>query len=53
MNILFILIPASLLLGLIGIGAFLWSLSKSQYDDLQGSAERILCKDFDDEPDGD
>ena len=40
------LIPIALLLGLIGLGAFLWSLRSGQYDDLDGAAERIL---FDDE----
>ena len=42
------LIPIALLLGLIGLGAFLWSLRSGQYDDLDGAAERIL---FDDEED--
>ena len=26
----------------LGLGAFLWSLSSGQYEDLDGSAERIL-----------
>ena len=46
MNLLLYLIPAALLLGLIGLAAFLWSLRSGQYDDLDGAAERIL---FDDE----
>ena len=36
------LVPLSLLLGLIGLAAFMWSLTASQYDDLHGAAERIL-----------
>ena len=40
------LIPAALLLGLIGLAAFLWSLRHGQFDDLDGAAHRIL---FDDE----
>ena len=36
------LIPAALFLGLMGLAAFLWSLNTGQYDDLDGSAERIL-----------
>ena len=36
------LIPAALFLGLMGLAAFLWSLNTGQYDDLNGSAERIL-----------
>lgn len=42
MNILSFLIPAALGLGALGLGAFLWSLSNGQYDDLEGAAERIL-----------
>ncbi|MBN9531064.1 MAG: cbb3-type cytochrome oxidase assembly protein CcoS [Alphaproteobacteria bacterium] len=38
----FYLIPISLLLGLAGLGAFLWCLRTGQYDDLDGAAERIL-----------
>ena len=47
MNGILYLIPIALLLGLIGLGAFLWSLRSGQYDDLDGAAERIL---FDDDP---
>lgn len=36
------LIPAALLLGLLGLGAFIWSLKSGQYDDLDGAAQRIL-----------
>lgn len=46
MDVLIYLIPAALFLGLLGLGAFLWSLRKGQYEDLDGAAERIL---FDDE----
>lgn len=45
MTILLLLIPAALLLGLLGLGAFLWSLRTNQYDDLDGEAERILHED--------
>ncbi len=40
------LIPIALVLGAIGLLAFLWSLKDGQYEDLDGAAERIL---FDDE----
>ncbi|MFN4230884.1 cbb3-type cytochrome oxidase assembly protein CcoS [Parvibaculum sp.] len=50
MNILVLLVPAALLLGLLGLVAFLWSLKAGQYDDLEGAAERIL---FDEEPEED
>lgn len=36
------LIPVALALGAVGLGAFLWSLKRGQYDDLDGAAERIL-----------
>lgn len=39
------LILASLGLGTVGLIAFLWSLGKGQYDDLDGAAERILLDD--------
>jgi cbb3-type cytochrome oxidase maturation protein len=40
-NLLF-LIPAALLLGALGLGAFVWSLKSGQYDDLDGASMRIL-----------
>lgn len=46
MSVLLYLIPMALLLGLLGLGAFVWCLKSGQYDDLDGSAMRIL---FDDE----
>jgi len=42
------LIPCALILGLAGLGAFLWSLRSGQFDDLEGAAWRALQ---DDEPD--
>jgi cbb3-type cytochrome oxidase maturation protein len=45
MTNLLLLIPAALFLGLLGLGAFLWSLKSDQYDDLDGEAERILHDD--------
>ncbi|MEO3431032.1 cbb3-type cytochrome oxidase assembly protein CcoS [Pelagibius sp. CAU 1746] len=50
MSALFYLIPAALLLGLLGLGAFLWSLKSGQFDDLDGAAHRILLDDEDDTP---
>jgi len=49
-NVLVYLIPAALFLGLLGLGAFLWSLRSGQFDDLDGAAHRILFDD-DDKPD--
>ena len=42
-NYLF-LVPIAIAMGLIGLGAFLWSLRSNQYDDLQGAAQRILSE---------
>lgn len=42
MNVLAILIPVSLVLGGLGLIAFLWSLKAQQYDDLDGAAHRVL-----------
>ncbi len=50
MEILTILIPASLLLGGIGLAAFLWAMKTRQFDDPEGDANRILTKDWDDHP---
>ena len=45
MSSIVILLPIALLLGLIGLGAFLWSLRAGQYDDVDGAAHRILLDD--------
>ncbi|MCW1950066.1 MAG: cbb3-type cytochrome oxidase assembly protein CcoS [Octadecabacter sp.] len=45
MNVLVILIPVSLILGAIGLTAFLWTVRSDQYDDDQGNAARILLDD--------
>ena len=49
MSALLYLIPIALGLGLLGLGAFLWSLRSGQYDDLDGAAERILFDDDDED----
>lgn len=38
----FFLIPVSITLGLIALGAFFWSMRHDQYDDLDGAAARVL-----------
>jgi cbb3-type cytochrome oxidase maturation protein len=45
MTNLLILIPCALVLGGLGLAAFLWSIRAGQYDDLDGAAERILEED--------
>jgi cbb3-type cytochrome oxidase maturation protein len=50
MSILIYLIPVALILGLIGLAAFIWSLKSGQYDDLDGAAQRILLDDDNSSP---
>ncbi|KPH04661.1 cytochrome oxidase maturation protein, cbb3-type [Rhizobium leguminosarum bv. trifolii] len=45
MNMLIFLMPIALLMGGMGLLAFLWSLTSRQYDDLKGAAWRILVED--------
>lgn len=45
MNVLVILIPVSLILGAVGLVAFLWTVRSDQYDDNKGNAARILLDD--------
>jgi len=53
MEALIFLIPAALFLGLLGLGAFFWSLKKGQFEDLDGAAMRILLDDPKRQPDTD
>lgn len=48
MEVMVILVPLALGLGLVGLLAFLWSLKTGQYDDLEGAAWRAIADD--DEP---
>jgi cbb3-type cytochrome oxidase maturation protein len=52
MNIVLLLAPFSLLLALIGLGAFWWTVRSGQYEDPQGDAARILVPDASDRPEG-
>lgn len=45
MNIIFLLAPFSVALGLLAVGAFFWTLRAGQYEDIKGAAERILIDD--------
>ena len=45
MNVLVFLIPVSLILGAVGLVAFVWTLRHDQYDDPDGAAARILLDD--------
>ncbi len=50
MNVLVFLVPIALFMGLLGLGAFIWSLRSGQYDDLEGEALRILDEEGDEKP---
>ncbi|MEL6521879.1 MAG: cbb3-type cytochrome oxidase assembly protein CcoS [Pseudomonadota bacterium] len=45
MNVLAVLIPISLILGALGLAAFIWGLKSQQYDDPEGNAARVLLDD--------
>jgi cbb3-type cytochrome oxidase maturation protein len=45
MNVLVVLIPVSLGLGLLALVGFLWTLKSDQYSDMEGDAMRILDED--------
>ena len=47
MSVLAFLIPVSIILGVIGLAAFLWSFKSGQYRDLDGAAQRVLLDDED------
>jgi cbb3-type cytochrome oxidase maturation protein len=44
------LVPAALLLGALGLLAFLWALRSGQFDDLEGAAYRALEDDPPEDP---
>ena len=50
MSALVYLIPVALLLGLLGLVAFLWALKSGQFEDLDGAAHRILLDDDEEDP---
>jgi len=41
-NAMILLLPLSIILGLIWLGVFIWCLRDDQYTDLEGSSQRIL-----------
>ncbi|PKQ12328.1 MAG: cbb3-type cytochrome oxidase assembly protein CcoS [Alphaproteobacteria bacterium HGW-Alphaproteobacteria-1] len=50
MNILAYLIPISLILGGVGLVAFVYTVRSNQYDDPEGDSRRILSNEWDDRP---
>ncbi len=45
MNIIAILLPLALALGLVGLGAFFWCMRTGQFADLEGAGWRVLRDD--------
>jgi cbb3-type cytochrome oxidase maturation protein len=45
MEVMIILVPLALALGLAGLVGFLWSLKSGQYEDLEGAAWRAIADD--------
>ncbi|ANB33644.1 cbb3-type cytochrome oxidase assembly protein CcoS [Rhodovulum sulfidophilum] len=50
MQIIAYLIPVSLFLGGLGLGAFFWALRSHQFEDPEGDSRRILNDDWDEHP---
>ena len=50
MSVLGYLIPISLVLGGVGLLAFVYTVRSNQYDDPEGDSRRSLSKDWDDRP---
>lgn len=47
MDVIYWLIPAMIVLGLVMLGVLVWAVKSGQYDDLDGDANRILMDDDD------
>jgi len=45
MTAILYLIPISIILALVALGAFIWTVRTDQYDDMEGDAARILHSD--------
>jgi len=48
MEVIYGLIPAMIILGLVAVGVLFWAARSGQFDDLEGDGQRILMDD--DEP---
>ena len=47
MEVIYGLIPAMILLGLVMVLVFIWAVKTGQFDDMDGAASRILMDDDD------
>ncbi|MDH4261861.1 MAG: cbb3-type cytochrome oxidase assembly protein CcoS [Spirochaetia bacterium] len=45
MDVIYGLIPAMILLGLVSVFVFFWAVKNGQYEDMEGPAHRILNDD--------
>lgn len=45
MGIIWILVPAAILMGLLFLGVFIWAARNGQFEDLETPAVRILFED--------
>ena len=48
MDILFLLIPVSIIILIVAIWAFIWAVKSGQFEDMEGPAYRIIMDDDDD-----
>ena len=47
MEVIYGLIPAMIILGLVMVGILVWAVKSGQYEDLEGDANRILLDEDD------
>jgi len=47
-EILYLLIPVSIVLLLVAVAAFIWAVKSGQFEDMEGPAYRIILDDDDD-----
>ena len=47
MDVIYMLIPGMIVLGLVMVGVLVWAVKSGQYDDLEGDAHRILMDEDD------
>ena len=50
MDVIYGLLPGMLIMGVIGVGIFIWTVRSGQYDDMEGDASRILFDDDEQPP---
>lgn len=49
MSIVYLLVPATLLLALAALGAYMWAVRSGQFDDLDTPPQRMMLDDKDEE----